>query len=128
MEVSKAFRCQLPALRDDQLEHLRRWASHHCAQAALFRDERGGVVLMALRDRLRSAASHSRTVRTALRRMAIDDLHLRGKWLHLVTPCEVLALGDGTVDSGQRGTTVGLNMRMADVVEEDDDVRVVPLR
>ena len=120
MQASKAYRCQLPALRDDQLEHLRRWATNNCAHAAIFRDASGRVVLLALRDRPRSAASHSRTVRTALRRMAIADAHLRGKWLHLITPPEVLAMG--AVDSGQRDT------RAADGSERDDDVRVVPLR
>jgi hypothetical protein len=127
MQVSKAYRCQLPALRNDQLDHLRRWAAHNCAQAALFRDESDRVVLMALRDRPRSAASHSRTMRTTLRTLAIEGVHLRGKWLHLVTACEVLAVG--AVDSAQRCTAVGLDARAADdVVEAGDDVRVVPLR
>ena len=127
MEVSKAYRCQLPALRDDQLEHLRRWAMNNCAHAVSFRDASGRVVLMALRDRPRSAASHSRTMRTTLRKLAIEDVHLRGKWLHLVTACEVLAMG--AVDSAQRRTAVGLDARAADdVVEADGDVRVVPLR
>lgn len=82
---------------------------------------------MALRDRPRSAASHSRTVRTTLRTLAIEGVHLRGKWLHLVTACEVLAVG--AVDSAQRCTAVGLDARAADdVVEAGDDVRVVPLR
>ncbi len=124
MEVSKAFRCQLPALRDDQLEHLRRWAANNCAHAVPFRDSYGRVVLMALRDRPRAAASHSRTVRTALRRLAIEDAHLRGKWLQLITPVEVMAMG--TVDSGQH------NPRAADGSGRDDadsdDVRVVSLR
>ena len=76
---------------------------------------------MALRDRQRTAASHSRTVKAALRRMAIEDAHLRGKWLHLITPFEVLAIG--TFD-GQRGVP---DSRTPNTVEEDD-VRVVPLQ
>ena len=34
MQTSKAFRCTLPMLRDDQLTNLRRWAELHCAQPA----------------------------------------------------------------------------------------------
>jgi hypothetical protein len=122
MEVSKAYRCQLHALRDDQLEHLRRWATNNCAHTVLFHDASGRVVLMALRDRPRTAASHSRTVRAVLGRMAIEDAHLRGKWLHLITPREALATG--TFDSGQRGVP---NSCVPSAVEEDD-VRVVQLR
>ena len=33
MQTSKAFRCTLPMLRDDQLTNLRRWAELHCAQS-----------------------------------------------------------------------------------------------
>ena len=33
MQTSKAFRCTLPMLRDDQLTNLRRWAEPHCAQS-----------------------------------------------------------------------------------------------
>ena len=100
MELSKAFRAKLPALRADQLEHLRRWSDNNCAHAVLLRDTSRRCVLIALRDRPRTAASHSRTVRAALRLMAIHDSHLRGKWLHLVTAQEALAMG--TVESRQR--------------------------
>lgn len=122
MQTSKAFRCQLPALRDDQLGHLRRWAANNCAHAVFFRDSSGLVVLMALRDHPRFAASHSRTVRTALRRLSIEDTHFRGKWLQLVTAREALAMGDCAVDSGLRDT------RAADSEEGDGDVRVVQIR
>ena len=66
MQVSKAFRAQLPALRHDQELHLRRWVDNNCAHAVLFRDPNGRCVLKALRDRARTAASHSRTVRATL--------------------------------------------------------------
>ena len=122
MEVSKAFRAQLPALPYDQVVHLRRWIDNNFAHAVLFRDSSGRCVLMALRDRSRTAASHSRTVRAAFRLMAIDDCHLRGKWLHLVTPREALAMG--TLDSGELGAP---DPRAEDAVQEDD-VRVVALR
>ena len=121
MDVSKAFRAQLPALRYDQVVHLRRWMDNNFAHAVLFRASCGRCVLMALRDRSRTAASHSRTVRAALRRMAIDDSRLRGKWLHLVTPQETLAMG--TLDNEERGAP---DPRTDDAIEEED-VRVVAL-
>ena len=139
MDISKAFRATLPALRDDQVEHLRRWSVNNCAHTLLFREISavgplsGRVVLMALRDRPRTAASHARTVRAALRRRGVDDTRLRGKWLHLITPPEVLAMGP--VDGAQR------DARATDGPQRDEDaatrrasgadandVRVVPLR
>ena len=122
MELSKAFRAKLPALRADQLEHLRRWSDNNCAHAVLFRDSSGRCVLMALRDRPRTAASHSRTVRAALQNRGIDDRGLRGKWLHLITPTEVLAMG--STDSGQRTLP---DPRAPDAIE-DEDIRIVTLR
>ena len=87
--TSKAFRATLLGLRDDQLRHLRGWADRHCAQSVVFTDERGAAVLLALKDQPRSSASFSRTVRTFLRRAAID-VPLRGRWLQLVSAREVL--------------------------------------
>ena len=71
MQTSKAFRCTLPMLRDDQLTNLRRWAELHCAQSIVFRDDRGNAVFVGLKANLRTCASFSRTVRTALRRLCI---------------------------------------------------------
>ena len=76
MHTSKAFRCTLPGVRDDQVTTLRRWADLHCAQSIAFRDDRGGVVLVGLKDEFRTCASFSRTVRTALRRLC-NDVPLR---------------------------------------------------
>ena len=112
---------------------------NNCAHAVLFRESSavgplsGGVVLMALRDRPRTAASHARTVRAALRRRGIDDIRLRGKWLHLITPTEVLAMGavDGTrrdaraADGPQRDEDAATRLSSD---ADADDVRVVPLR
>ena len=72
MQTSKAFRCTLPMLRDDQLTNLRRWAEFHCAQSIVFRDDRGNAVFVGLKANLRTCASFSRTVRTALCRLCID--------------------------------------------------------
>ena len=113
---------------------------NNCAHALLFRESSavgplsGGVVLMALRDRPRTAASHARTVRAALRRRGIDDIRLRGKWLHLITPTEVLAMGP--VDGAQRDARAADGPQRdedaatwrASSADADHDVRVVPLR
>ncbi len=129
MQVSKAFRCTIPGLRDDQAGNLRRWAELHCAQSAVFRDDRGSVVLVGLKDELRSSASFARTVRTALRRMAINA-PLRGRWCTLITAREVLAVvSDGATTVGRRGA--GMDSCAADTAEDNaggDDVRVVALR
>ena len=87
MQTSKAFRCTLPMLHDDQLTNLRRWAELHCAQSIVFRDDRGNAVFVGLKANLRTCASFSRTVRTALRRLCID-VPLRGRWCTLITPRE----------------------------------------
>ena len=49
MQTSKAFRCTLPMLREDQVANLRRWADLHCAQSIVFRDDRGSAVFVGLR-------------------------------------------------------------------------------
>ena len=85
MPTSKAFRCTLPMLREDQVTNLRRWADLHCAQSIVFRDDRGSAVFVGLKAELRTCASFSRTVRTALRRLCID-VPLRGRWCVLIAP------------------------------------------
>ena len=90
MQTSKAFRCTLPMLRDDQLTNLRRWAELHCAQAVAFRADHG-VVLVGLKDCFCTAASYVRTIRTALRCLCID-VRLRGHWCTLITPWEALSV------------------------------------
>ena len=91
MHTSKAFRCTLPMLRDDQLTNLGRWAELHCAQSIVFRDDRGSAVFVGLKAQLRTCASFSRTVRTALRRLCID-VPLRGHWITLITPAEAMSI------------------------------------
>ena len=135
MLTSKAFRCTLPMLRDDQIINLRRWADLHCAQSIVFRDDRGSAVFVGLKAQLRTCASFSRTVRTALRRLCID-VALRGRWCTLITPREALTIcasdfasrgaalppaGDA-VDAGARPAE-----RFASPHEADSDVRVVAL-
>ena len=133
MHTSKAFRCALPTLRDDQLTHLRRWAALHCAQSIVFQGERGCVVFVGLKDGFRTRANFARTVRTALRRLCIV-VPLRGRWCTLITPNEAMSIcacgavrgaalpPGGEVDAGARDAA-----RFASPREDDTDVRVVAL-
>ena len=133
MHTSKAFRCALPTLRDDQVKNLARWAVLHCAQSSIFLGERGSVVLVGLKDEFRTSASFARTVRTALRRLCID-VPLRGRWCTLITPNEAMSIcacgaargaalpPGGEVDAGARDAA-----RFASPREDDTDVRVVAL-
>ena len=97
-DKSKAFRCVLPRMREDQVIRIQRWANAECAMPALFANGSGKVVLVALRDKERNAASFCRTLRATLRRYAISDAFLRGTWLHLVTAAEALQLCSGGLD------------------------------
>ena len=117
--TSKGFRAHFSSLLlDHQVDALRLWASNNCATSTVFRDDFGAVVLMAMRDRPRTAASHARSLRCALRRMAVD-LCLRGKWLHLVSSREVLALCEAN----------GPRMTRAPPLDDDiDGVRLIRLR
>ena len=127
MHTSKAFRCTLPMLRDDQVTNLRRWADLHCAQSIVFRADHG-VVLVGLKDTPRGSASFSRTVRTALRRRGID-VPLRGHWCTLTTVREVVAVC-GSASLGVTGRAESADARpperAASPHEDDPDVRVVP--
>ena len=122
METSKAFRCTLPVLRDDQLTNLRRWAELHCAQSIVFRDDRGSVVFCGLKDEFRTSASFARTIRTALQRLSID-VPLRGRWCSLITAREALSVC--TTDCGQSGAARDNPATVDDAV--DEDVRIVTL-
>ena len=126
MQTSKAFRCTLPMLRDDQLTNLRRWAELHCAQSIVFRDDRGSVVFCGLKDEFRTSASFARTIRTALQRLCID-LPLRGRWCSLITSREALSICAS--ESASRGADVGAQPaeRLASLHDDDNDVRVVAL-
>ena len=64
--------------------------------SVLFANGSGKVVLVALRDKERNAASFSRTLRSVLRLFSIDDRSLRGTWLNLLTVQEALQLCSGS--------------------------------
>ncbi len=91
-DKSKAFRCVLPRMREDQICHIQRRSANECAMSVLFANGSGKVVLVALRDKERNAASFSRTLRSVLRRFSIDDRSLKGTWLNLLTVQEALQL------------------------------------
>ena len=133
MHTSKAFRCTLPLLRDDQLTHLSRWADLHCAQSIVFRDDRGSAVFVGLKAELRTCASFSRTVRTALRRLCID-VPLRVRCCTLLAPGEAIAIcaSDGAAHGAAlppAGDAVdtGARQRFDSPRDDDNDVRVVAL-
>ena len=94
----------------------------HCAQSTVFRNPNGSVVLVGLKDELRTSASFARTIRTALRRMAID-VPLRGRWLTLTTPREVLAV----VDDCSLVVVGRAEDPPMTAPRSDDDVRIVAL-
>ena len=118
-DKSKAFRCVLPPMREDQVSRLQLWALSECALSGFFANPYGKVVMVALRDRERSACSHSRTLRSVLRRFAIDDRTLRGTWLNLIT------VGEGL----QLCSSSSLSLRNQQQGKDDapDEARTVPL-
>ena len=124
MQTSKAFRCTLLMLRDDQLTNLRRWAELHCAQSIVFRDDRGSAVFVGLKAELRTSASFSRTVRTALRCLCID-VPLRGRWCSLLTPREALSICAS--DNGQRDAARETPAASRTDDSVDEDIRIVAL-
>ena len=89
---SKAFRARLPGMQLHELENLQRYAQRTCAFSTMLVSDRGSAVLVCLKDQARSAASFSRTVRSALRKMGMPTTNLRGHWLHLITEQEALAI------------------------------------
>ena len=130
MHMSKAFRCTLPSgLRDDQVSNIRQWAYLHCAQSSIFRDDRGVVVLVGVKDEFRTAASNGRTIRTALGRLCID-VPLRGHWCILITLREAMSMC--ATDCGQSAAARGTPSaspaaaRMEDDAD-DQDIRIATL-
>ena len=89
---SKAFRARLSDMQLHELENLQRYAQRTCAFSTMLVSDRGSAVLVCLKDQARSAASFSRTVRSALRKMGMPTTNLRGHWLHLITEQEALAI------------------------------------
>ena len=76
--------------------YVERWARDNCALHATVTDESGRTVLLGLDARPRTAASFSRSLRSAFKKRAIDTHGLQGHWLRLITVNELLPLvGEG---------------------------------
>ena len=125
MEVSKGFRARIPGLLPHHRDALSHWASRHCAQAVLLKDDPTVAILLGLRDTPRTSASHARTLRAALHQMAAAPL-LRGRWCTLVSSKEVLSclLAE---ESARHSGNARAQAASTDM-PEDDDERVVILR
>ena len=91
--TSKAFRARLK-LTDEHTARLQAWARNNFALSSMFRSNNNVVILVALTDRPRRAASFARTLRAAMQRLAVptDARTIQGHWVHLLREAEVLAL------------------------------------
>ena len=89
--TSKAFRARLDLAEHDAMK-LQLWAKRNCAISGTFVGPRRAIILVALKDRPRSAASFARTIRSALTAMAIPTSCLNGHWVTLITEEEALKL------------------------------------
>ena len=100
MQVSKSFRAQFVDLSDAHVAMLQGWCAAHFALSTAFRGSHGrSVVLVALTDKPRTAASFARSLRGVLKRMAIPTLRaVRGHWVTLITAQEALNLRTGASD------------------------------
>ena len=131
--TSKAFRAKLE-LRDHEVPILQRWASMNCALHTCFRSDRGTTVLVALRSTPQTSASFARTIRNALRRCGVSTAGLRGHWLFLISPEEVISVCVGNAElpperprvAEQRCTSGRRPPPMSPSVE-DRDAKVVEL-
>ena len=82
MHTSKAFHATLPWLDDAELSRLRLWACQNCAASSLARED-GIVVWRATKERARTREAFLRSVRSTLKRLAVDVSRLKGRWLVL---------------------------------------------
>ena len=88
-ETSKAFRASIGRLRDHEIKLLHRWALQHCAMCAVLCGSKGTIVLVALKDTARTAASFARTIRAAMRSLGIPTSKaLAGHWQRKRSHCE----------------------------------------
>ena len=82
MHTSKAFHATLPWLDDAELSRLRAWACQNCAASSLARED-DVVIWRATKERARTREAFLRSVRSTLKRLAIDVSRLKGRWLVL---------------------------------------------
>ena len=101
------------------MERLQRWAMANCSMHAMLASDRGTVVIVCLRDRRRTSASFSRTLRAVMQQLAIPTSGLRGQWLNLISEAEAIALCSPAVSGGAPA--------VASAHTHGEDVRVVQL-
>jgi hypothetical protein len=82
MHTSKAFHATLPWLDDAELSRLRAWACQNCAASSLARED-DVVIWRATKERARTREAFLRSVRSTLKRLAVDVSRLKGRWLVL---------------------------------------------
>ena len=82
MHTSKAFHATLPWLDDAELSRLRAWVFQNCAASSLARED-DVVIWRATKERARTREAFLRSVRSTLKRLAIDVSRLKGRWLVL---------------------------------------------
>ena len=91
-KTSKAFRAQLSGLSGDQTQKLDSWMRENCSLSAVFTSDRYNVIAVGVRDKARSSASFSRSLRTALNQLEMPMYTLHGRWLTLISDAEAIAL------------------------------------
>ena len=82
MHTSKAFHATLPWLDGAELNRLRALACQNCAASSLARED-DVVIWRATKERVRTREAFLRSVRSTLKRLAIDVSCLKGRWLVL---------------------------------------------
>ena len=119
MHTSKAFHATLPWLDDAELNRLRTWACQNCAASSLARED-DVVIWRATKERARTREAFLRSVRSTLKRLAIDISRLKGRWLVLAD--------EGSVALPQLPLALVAPMLALDAGEPaESDVKVITL-
>ncbi len=82
MRTSKPFHATLPWLDDAEMSRLRAWAWQDSAASSLARED-DVAIWRATEERARTREAFLRSVRSTLKRLAIDVSRLKGRWLVL---------------------------------------------
>ena len=129
--TSKAFRAKFE-LQDHEVPILQRWASMSCALHTCFRSDRGTTVLVALRSTPQTSASFARTIRNAFRRCGVSTAGLRGHWLFLISPEEVISVCVGNAELSpeppralEQRCTSGCRPPLTAPTVDDSDAKVI---
>ena len=118
MHTSKAFHATLPWLDDAELNRLRAWACQNCAASSLARED-DVVIWRATKERARTREAFLRSVRSTLKRLAIDVSRLKGRWLVLAD--------EGSVALPQLPPPVAPTLAVDAGEPAESDVKVIAL-